>query len=353
MLLIVSDVESLSRSLSRWEWGEYISEAFVIIACAGELIADFEVSWLTEERKKHLQRRSTILLVAALSVSLICLVRTNELSGSVIGSLGDSAKEADRKAKIAITDSSTALAQAKDALTKAGKAADSLGKAEDEANKAHTASSNALALSRGAREEADSFEQDIVSAKKQAADAESHLADALKKAAAATAELDKLKSPRSLTNTPELISALEAFKGTEYRFSGVFGDEESGSLLIQIDGVLEDAGWKRVKSNPPSMEPYMEIRRNNEVIPVRYTIRSGVQISADSSESPIVSSAPLDCRGSVRAPVLEKFTPSVKAAITLGICLSASISPRQEFRGVDLSRVNEPTIVRIDVGKKP
>jgi len=112
MILTASDIESLSRLLSRWEWGEYISEAFVIIACAGELVADLEVSWLTEERKRRLQRRSTILLVAALSVSLICLFRTNELSGSVIGSLGDKAEEADRKAREAITDSSTALSQA-------------------------------------------------------------------------------------------------------------------------------------------------------------------------------------------------------------------------------------------------
>lgn len=47
MILTAPDVDSLSRSLSHWEWGEYISEAFVIIACAGELIADLEISWLT------------------------------------------------------------------------------------------------------------------------------------------------------------------------------------------------------------------------------------------------------------------------------------------------------------------
>jgi hypothetical protein len=177
MIVTAYDIESLSRSLSRWEWGEYISEAFVIIACAGELVADLQLSWLTEERTKHLQRRATILLVAALSVSLICLVRTNELSGSVIGSLGDKSEEADRKAREAIIDSSTALSQAKDALTKAGKAEDSLGKAEDEANKAKTASSNALTLARGARQEADSFETDIRSAKETAGEAKEKVAD--------------------------------------------------------------------------------------------------------------------------------------------------------------------------------
>src|ERR1035441_9159508 len=98
-MIFTASVSSLSQSLHRWELAEYISEGFVILACAGELVADLGVSWLTEGHKKHLQRRSTILLVAALSVSLICLVRTNELSGSVIGSLGDEAEDADRKAK--------------------------------------------------------------------------------------------------------------------------------------------------------------------------------------------------------------------------------------------------------------
>jgi hypothetical protein len=119
MILTAFDVESLSRSLSHWELGEYISEALVIIACAGELVADLEASWLTEERKKHIQRRSTILLVAALAASLVCLVRTNELSGNVIGSLGDKAKTAGIKAQSAIDKSSLAENKAGDAIASA------------------------------------------------------------------------------------------------------------------------------------------------------------------------------------------------------------------------------------------
>src|SRR5207302_11257882 len=115
MTFTASDVGSLSTSLSRWELGEYIFEALVIVACAGELVAD--LGRLPRRCKRHIERWSTMLLVAALSMELICLVRTNQLSGSVIGSLGDKAEEADKKAKIAIADSSTALSQAKDALT--------------------------------------------------------------------------------------------------------------------------------------------------------------------------------------------------------------------------------------------
>jgi hypothetical protein len=40
MIFTATDVSSLSQSLYRWEWAEYISEAFVILACAGELVAD-------------------------------------------------------------------------------------------------------------------------------------------------------------------------------------------------------------------------------------------------------------------------------------------------------------------------
>jgi hypothetical protein len=112
--------------LARWEWGEYIAEAFVIIACAGEFIADLEMRWLTEQRKKRLQRRSTILLVAALSASLFCLIRTNELSGNVIGSLGTLAARADSKARQAQTEAETAQSDARDAETRAS---DATGKA--------------------------------------------------------------------------------------------------------------------------------------------------------------------------------------------------------------------------------
>jgi len=90
MMFMASDVSSLAG----WERGEYISEAFVIVACAGELVADLGRKCLTRVHRHHIGRLSTILLVAALLASLICLVRTNELSGNVIGSLGDKAEEA-------------------------------------------------------------------------------------------------------------------------------------------------------------------------------------------------------------------------------------------------------------------
>src|ERR1035437_6001349 len=255
MTFTASDVSSLAKSLSRWEVAEYIFAGFVTVACAGEYVADFK-DWFTggdKAKKQRLAKASTLLLIAALALELTCLVKTNSLSGQLIGSLDEKAGEADTKANTAlgtsataltqsanaITDSSTALSQAKDALSKAGKAADSLGKAEDEANKAQTASSNALTLARGARQEADSFEKDIVSAKKQAAEAESHLAEALKRAADATAELNRLTTPRTIPHTAQVVSPLKTFRGTEYMFIGACGDMECLDLVDSINDLLQ------------------------------------------------------------------------------------------------------------------
>src|ERR1019366_7530612 len=115
MILTVSDVSSLSTMLNHWEWAEYIAEAFVVLGCLGELVADLGERWLGERRGKRLERWSTIVLILALVVSLTALVRTNELSGFVIGSLGDKANQADAKAQTALGDSANASAEAEHA----------------------------------------------------------------------------------------------------------------------------------------------------------------------------------------------------------------------------------------------
>jgi hypothetical protein len=343
MIFTASDIESLSGSLSRWEWAEYVSEAFVIIACAGEFVADLERPWLTEERKHHLQRRSTILLVAALFASLVCLIRTNELSGSVIGFLGQRAEEAGAKAKEAITDSSTALSQAKDALAKAGTAESSLGKAEGEANKAQTAASGALTLARSARQEADSFEKDIASAKTQAAEAESHLAEAMKRANALTARLDRLTTPRRLPHTPQVVSPLQPFAGTEYMFTEVCMEWECADLLADIDDLLHMAGWKRLKSPTRSISvPTVRVRNDDAlVVPTGLSVGIGISIEAPGGYE-----------------LVRKLTPvqqaeHIRAAITLNAVLASNVFPPENTgRAVEVDAGNSP-VVRISVGRKP
>jgi hypothetical protein len=270
MIVTASDVASLSESLSRWEIGEYICAGLVTIACAGEYVAEFK-DWFTggiKERKGRLAKRSTLLLIVALSLELICLVRTNSISGMLIGSLSDKAEKADAKAQSAIgksslaenkanaatADSSVALSQAKDAIIKAGKAEESLGKAEGEANKAQTASSNALTLARGARLEADTFEKDITSAKV-------HIA-----------EIREYISPRQVTKEQEAVlrRVLEPIKGHNVEVMYIGTDPGSQVFAGMLAEALTKSGinapltpWIGVSGYPNLHFQYGKNRRSD------------------------------------------------------------------------------------------
>lgn len=250
MILLSSE---LASSLHRWELAEYISEGFVIAGCAGELVA--LIRRIPKRCREQIVTWSTVILVLALTIGLKCLMKTNELSGMVIGSLGEKAEQADNKAKAAVVDSSTALSQAKDALNKAGEAQSSLARAEVEAKGAQMAASNALTLSSGARKEADSFEQDIKSAKEQAASAESHLAEALQKAADANRRLGEEESKRAAIEQRiaarrltaeqknELISVLKPFAPTMVSLAWTGpGGQESADFASDFNDAILGAG---------------------------------------------------------------------------------------------------------------
>ena len=133
MTLTALEVAALSKRLSCWEYAEYFFAALVAVACAGEYIAEF-TNWLTrgiresarrQEAKDKWLKRSTLLLVVALAFELVCLVRTNSLSGQLIGSLSDKAENADQKAQSAIDKYGIAETKA-DALTERLKTASHL-----------------------------------------------------------------------------------------------------------------------------------------------------------------------------------------------------------------------------------
>ena len=90
MILASSDID-LTSVLSRWELGEYFFAGLVTVACLGEYVADFSRLFTggVPERKERFARGSTLLLIAALALELVCLVRTNQISARVIGSLGE------------------------------------------------------------------------------------------------------------------------------------------------------------------------------------------------------------------------------------------------------------------------
>jgi hypothetical protein len=336
MTFTSSDISSLATALSRWELAEYCSAALVAVGCVGEYVANF-TNWLTggvREHKERLEKRSTLLLISALSLELICLVRTNALSGALIGSLNEEAGEADNKAKVALTHAGTALARS-------GVAEDASQRALDESGNATASASKASVLAEGARREADSFEKDIASAKTQATDAESHLGEALRRAADATAELNRLKTPRSLTNIPELVSTLEAFKDTEYTFSAVFQDEESINLLRVIDKALQDAGWKRAKQSGGF--PAINVFGRDVDFSVSVSLSTGLKISVDAPES----------LTTLQALPRNELPSPLKAAVALNQILFANLSPPQY--GIHQIDVQSGTsgVIRIAVGKKP
>jgi hypothetical protein len=243
MVLTPTDVESISRSLTRWEIAEYVATGLVTLACAGEYIADF-TDWFTrgeKEKKERLAKISTLILIAALAFELVCVVRTNELSGRVIGSLGDEAMAADDKARKAIADSDVATHQA-------GQAKDKAGAAEEVALKASGSASAALTTASGARKEADSFEREIVSAKEEAAKAEAHLAEALQRAAAAEKRADDVSeklADRTLSDRQQqaIAKKLKGFSGQEYKVVAYWDSTESLGIANLIHRALKAANW--------------------------------------------------------------------------------------------------------------
>lgn len=273
--------------------------------------------------------------------------RQEEQARKAVGTVTEQAERADETGKKAIADSTAAVSQANDALGKAGKAQESLGKAEDEANRAESAASNALTLSRGARQEADSFESDIKVATQQAADAESHLADALQRAAKAEADLYRIKTPRSLVRSEELIAALKPFSGTEYTLN-VFMDDESIQFTKAVGGALEASGW--IRKQPAGMSigiPTIEIvfdQGGTQNVPA--CLDTGISLTAYAKES----------IETLKSRPVQLMPKTIQAALALKAAIALSISPSDErnvANGVLAPKPAEGIPMTICVGKKP
>ena len=233
---------------------------------------------------------------------------------------------------------------ADDAKTSAAVAAIASVRAVTSAQEATSSASNALTLSKGARREADSFAEEIVSAMTQAAKAESDLADALQRAADAQAELNRLKIPRSLVHSDELIAALIRFHGTEYTLN-VFADDESIKFTQSIAKTLDEAGWIRKQpTNTGIGVPTLGIHLSQGAVEAVPTcVDTGISILAHSKES---------------IEAIQRFPPkAIQAAVALKSVLARSISPPDE-RNVLSGGVIDPELAEgipmtICVGKKP
>jgi hypothetical protein len=136
----------------------------------------------------------------------------------------------------------------------AQKALDSAKAAIEDSNAATSKAAGALTLSRGARQEADSFERDIVAAKKQATDAEAHLAEALLRAARAeksAAEVSDKLADRVLDDrqATEIAAALRPYGEQEFDITTYEDSREPLALSNRLLKILDAGGWKYI---PPT-----------------------------------------------------------------------------------------------------
>lgn len=214
-----------------------------------------------------------------------------------------------------------ARADAKDALAKAQSAQRELANAEADSAKAQGAASRALST---------------------ADKAESHLAEAVKRANELTEQLKRLTTPRTLTSVPELIASLKPYAGTQYQWAGLCADAECISLLVNIDGVLEQAGWKRM----PSVSTYPAlIVFADEPTGIAETLIPGIRITVEAPNgSELVAKHDV-----AQAP------RQVQAAWVLDLALAANVyPPENQDRTPSVMKIGDgpSTVVRLTIGRK-
>jgi hypothetical protein len=235
-----SEVSSLSAALRCWEIAEYVFAFFVAVACAGEYIADFTNLFTQEEReaKERLAKRSTLLLIVALVLELICLVKTNSISGMLTGSLRDTAEEADRKSRSAVDKAGVALDKSGQAILKANAAGSEAEKAETAAriaigksDRANAAAGNALSSSNAATNAASEAQEKVGAVAEQAEDLDRALWQA-----------EYWLTSRNVTDRESLVKAPKKFKGQKIDFVSYAGDPEGDIFCNALLNAAYSAG---------------------------------------------------------------------------------------------------------------
>ncbi|HXM08678.1 MAG TPA: hypothetical protein VN946_01875 [Terriglobales bacterium] len=338
MLLVIlpdwNSLDSVRQAHSDLELAGLVFFALLVVA---EALAHNS----KQEKRKHLFDSIGIWFFAVAIVSEIAGYwygqRNDALSEQVIVSLDAKSQEASRNASSALAKSSEAATKADTAETKSGKAI--------------TESSTAMTIASGARREADSFESKIDDARKTASEAKSQITDAFNQATAATEELNRLKIPRSLTNISPFLTAMKSFPGTEFSFSGVFGDQESRDLASAISVALQDAGWK------PVLPPYAfsigppHFKIDNFPYEVQLGISTGIGVEIETEKTP----------EELNVLPMSLKPPQATAAFALKEALGKSIRPPQDGLATGpLGILADPNFrkpefksVLIEVGKKP
>jgi len=266
----------------------------------------------------------------------VVVVKAKQLTEAQ-GQLSD-AKE--RQLSVELRDKDVKIAQAGKDASEANRGA---AEANERATKAQASLSLAEQRSAEANAKAEGFRLDIAKANESSAKAEAKVASATAEAARANLELARLKTPRSLTNTAELINTLKVFSGTEFSFGSAFGDDESMELLRQIEKVMTEAGWKRVKQSKIRIGiPAVTITGKDDL--VELGIGSGIRVGAESTES----------LETLQAMPLGNLPLHIRVASSLSEALLGHVTPPEVSPD---SRVNiaegSSKVIQIHVGKKP
>jgi hypothetical protein len=243
--------------------------------------------------------------------------------------------------KAAQVEVAVAQKDASDASERAGRAEKGAAEATERAAKAQGSLALAEQHSAEANAKAEGFRLDIAKSNEAAVQAQAQVAGAMAEAAKANLELERIKAPRTLRDIEALTESLKRYKGTEYTFSSVFGDEESITLLKQLDELLTSCGWVRIK--PPHGFPAINIYGSEQDFAVASGLTSRVSISVN-SDIPLAD---------LKAMSDDNLPAPTGAAAALAVALGTNLNPPQEG-GVKTSvdPGNSP-IVRISVGRKP
>jgi hypothetical protein len=332
-----------SFSKSTVEIALHASEVLLLVSGFVLLIGIWGEYRKDEKWKKYLAAFQ-IMVLAGIGVELLADAGVFLFSESLQRLEGDDIQALDKKARAANDKASEALSMSITAGNRSETADRTSKGALDKSVKAENSSLNALNLAIGARQEAESFEKDIVSAKKLAADAESHLAEAMRRAVDASAELERIKSPRSLTDISKLVDTLKPFNGTEFMFASVFADDESIQFLKQLDNVLGLAAWKRLKHSVMKIGiPAIQISGRDDLVDT--DVSTAIHVEVDSSETVEV----------LQALPKDRLPAHVRIAVLLNELIFSHVSPPEVLKpenrvGID---PGSSQLIRIRVGKKP
>jgi hypothetical protein len=292
--------------------------------------------------------------VAALSLATLLGIASwvcqKKASSIELASRPDSAKLADKNTELrnvidraAQVEVSKAQTDAFNASERAGRAEQGAGEAKERAAKAQASLATAEQHSAEANAKAEGFRLDIAKSNEAAAQAQAQVAGAMAEAAKANLELARIKSPRVLSIPEETLTALRAFPGSEYTFSGVQTDQDSIDFLKQIDAALQSVGWKRVNPYPPAVMGVNVF--GDDGFRVTIAILKGVKVEVG---------CPVDASSLQHEPPVM-WPMAVKLAGGLRNAIASSTTPMSDRNVapdvVILKGASE--VIRISVGSKP